>query len=211
MASELLEDMSHHCVCLQEMANDLYILCLTGEDGISTLGEQENAWKILDGLRCQYEQEIWEIPSELFEMLPLLEGVQEEYYEKYQRLDISPELIEKDGILTSFGIVDRLMSSSTFASLEGSGRKGSVSLSDVESAADKFFAELGPVFSSCQKPVMRAIMAMTLSYLPVFFNSPDEIRNYIRNCLGGCSDQAEKEACMDLLLQLMESDGYDLV
>ena len=103
------------------------------------------------------------------------------------------------------------MSSSTFASLETRKDCAGVSREDVEREADRFFAELKPVLSSLQKPVARGVMAMSLSYLPVFFNSPEEIGAYIRNSLGCCADLAEKEACMDLLMQVMESDGYGLL
>lgn len=209
--SELLDNLSQHSMCLQEMVNDLYILCLTEKDAVKAAGEQEPAWKLLRGLLHLYKEKNREIPSDLFELLPRLEGIQEEYNEKYQRLDVSQDMTGEEGTLTSSGMVDRLMSTSTFASLDVTGRKKEVSLEDVEAAADRFFADMGLVFSSCQKPVARAIMSATLSYLPVFFNLPEEIRDYIKNSLGSCSDWAEKEACMDLLLQLMESDGYDLV
>lgn len=208
---QLLEDLSQHNVYLQEMVNDLYILCLTERDAVKSAGEQEAAWKLLRGLWRQSEEANPEIPSELSRLLPRLEGIQEEYYEKYERLDVSQDITGEDGTLTPSGIVDRLMSTSTFASLDAAGERKEAELKDVEEAADRFFADLGPVFASCQKPVVRAIMATTLSCLPVFFNSPDEICNYIKNSLGSCSDWAEKEASIDLLLQLMESDGYDLV
>ena len=89
--------------------------------------------------------------------------------------------------------------------------QGSVTREDMEKAAAQFFAELEPVFASCQKPVVRAIMATTLSYLPISFHSPDELQSHIRNSLECCTDPAEKATCMELLLQMMEMDGYELV
>ena len=55
---------------------------------------------------------------------------------------------------------------------------------------------------------MRAIMATTLSVLPICFNSANEIQTYVENSLGGCSDIAEKEASIDLIHQLMEMEEY---
>ena len=103
------------------------------------------------------------------------------------------------------------MSGSTFVSLKKSRERKNVTKEDVKKAADDYFASVGSVFSSCPKPVARAIMAFTLSCLPVFLNSPDDLQAYIQDSLSCCSDPAEKEACMDLLMQLMERDGYELV
>lgn len=215
-AREMTMVLMEYCTILQEMVNDLYILCLTGDWAVRDAGEEGHAVEILRGLEKLYEQGEREIPQELTDCLPNLEGIQEEYAEKYQRLDFHWEESEdapgEEGELARRGeMVDRLMSASTFASLETRKDCDSVSREDVERAADQFFAELGPVLSSLQKPVARGVMAMSLSYLPVFFNSPEEIREYIRNSLDCCADLAEKEACMDLLLQVMESDGYGLL
>ena len=139
--------------------------------------------------------------------MPELEGVQEEYFEKYQQLSFRQEE-EMDPLAFR---VDMLMSTSTFADLEENKRQGHVTREDLEEVTATFFAELETVFSSSQKPVIRAIMATTLSYLPVRFQSPDELQNYIRNSLDCCTDLAERAVCMELLQQMMEMDGYELV
>ena len=215
-AGEMAEALMAYCTILEEMVNDLYILCLTGDWAVRDAREEGHAVEILRGLQRLYEQGERGIPQELTDRLPNLEGIQEEYAEKYQRLDFHWEESEnvpgEEGELARRGeMVDRLMSSSTFASLETRKDCAGVSREDVEREADRFFAELEPVLSSLQKPVARGVMAMSLSYLPVFFNSPEEIGAYIRNSLGCCADLAEKEACMDLLMQVMESDGYGLL
>ncbi len=215
-AGNMVTALMSYCTNLQEMVNDLYILCLTRESAVRDAGEEKKAAKIIKGLWQLYCQGNREIPEELEDCLSNLEGIQEAYYEKYQQTDFSRkdgrDGTEEEREDTRRGeMVDRLMSSSTFAVLETGKTSGSVSREDVEAAADLFFSELGPVLSSCQKPVARAIMATTLSYLPVCFNSPEEIRDYIQGSLSCCTDQFEKEACMELLVQIMESDGYGLL
>ena len=215
-AGDTIMVLMEYYTSLQEMVNDLYILCLTGDWAVRDAKEEEHAVEILQGLRLLYEQGKRQIPQELTDCLPNLEGIQEEYAEKYQRLDFhwedNQDAPGEEGEMARRGeMVDRLMSTSTFASLEIRKDCDSVTREDVEKAADLFFAEAEPVLSSLQKPVARGVMAMSLSYLPVFFNSPGEIGEYIRNSLACCTDIAEKEACMDLLLQVMESDGYELL
>lgn len=206
-AGELLLNLTEYCNNLEEMVNDLYLLCLTGPEAMRDAAKEASAFAILKGLWRQYENGSREISQQLFAHLPELEGVQEEYFEKYQQLSFRQEE-EMDPLAFR---VDMLMSTSTFADLEENKRQGHVTREDLEEVTATFFAELETVFSSSQKPVIRAIMATTLSYLPVRFQSPDELQNYIRNSLDCCTDLAERAVCMELLQQMMEMDGYELV
>ena len=195
------------------MIYDLYILCLTGNEALRDSSREEAAQAILWGLMEQYRLESREIPEDIAGRLPELEGIQEEYYEKYQALSYrqGEAVGQEDETDLLAARVDMLMSSSSFARLEGKEKQGSVTREELEEAAAAFLGELEPILSSCQKPVMRAIMANTLSDLPIVFSSPDELQDYIQNSLSCCTDPAEKATCMELLLQIMETDGYELV
>jgi hypothetical protein len=206
-AGELLLNLTEYYNHLGEMVNDLYLLCLTGPEAMRDVEKEASAFAILRGLWGQYGKGSRKIPQDIFEHLPNLEGVQEEYFEKYQQLSFHQEE-ETDPLVSR---VDRLMSTSTFADLEENQRQGHVTREDLEEVVATFFAELETIFSSSQKPVMRAIMATTLSYLPICFHSPDELQCYIRNSLDCCTDLAERAICMELLQQMMEMDGYELV
>ena len=110
--------------------------------------------------------------------------------------------------------MERLLSTSAFAPLDEkeSWREDDVvTREDVEAAFDRFVSGVDPVLAACQKPVVRSIMAATLSNLPLSFRSLDEIQEYIKNSLGSCTDRAEKETCMELLQMLMESEDYAMV
>lgn len=201
-----------------EMVNDMYVISLTREDAMRDTSEEAHAWKILTGLCGLYRDGKREIPKQLEAELYFLEGLQENYYEKYQQMDPAPEY--RDGEDETAGksrTVERLLATSMFAVLDGEegwgiGATGqTVSSKDVDAAVDGLISRLEPVFASCQKPIMRAIMATILSSLPLCFNSLDEIRDYIKNSLGSCGDRVEKEASMELLQQLMESGDYALV
>lgn len=212
-ASEVLYLYSDTWQMLQDMINDLYIVCLTRADAIKDMAEEGNALSILAALYEQYQGgACGEIADEITERLYLLEGVQESYYEKYQRLDPAPEYQEGEDESAYAGrCVDKLLSASPFVSLEETYEKGRVEKNDVETAANAFFAQLEPVFAANPKPVVRAIMATVLSNLPVCFNSLDEIQGYIANSFASCTDSAEKETSMELLQKLMESEDYGMV
>lgn len=212
LASERLNVLAEYYQLVEELVNDLYVLALTREDAVRDTGEEAHACCILNTLYELYGQSKRQIPESLDQELAALEGTQETYYEKYQRLDPAPEYEEGEEESAAKGRwVDWLLSSSPFASLEETSAGGVVERRDVEREAEAFFALLDPVFKSVQKPVMRAIMATTLSYLPLCFNSLDEIQEYIRNSFESCTDLAEKDTCKELLQQMMESDGYAVV
>lgn len=213
LAGETLYRLSDTWRTLQEMVNDLYVICLTRADAMRDTVEETNALMILKELYAQRESGVYgAIADEVTEHLYLLEGVQESYDEKYQRLGPAPEYQNgEEASAYSARCVDKLLSASSFASLEEDQEVGTVTRSDVEAAANAFFAQLEPVFAANAKPVVRAIMAAVLSNLPVFFNSLDEIERYIANSFGSCTDSAEKETCMELLLKLMEYEDYGMV
>lgn len=212
-ASEVLYLYADTLQMLQDMVNDLYVLCLTRTDAMKDAKEEENALFILKGLYERHQNQAWgEIEDAVTERLYLLEGVQESYYEKYQRLDPAAEYQKGEDETAFWGrCVDRLLSASSFAPLEDPCAGQTVERADVEAAANALIARLDPVFSEQPKPVVRAIMATVLANLPVCFNSLDEIQSYIANSFASCTDQAEKETCMELLQQLMEYEEYGMV
>lgn len=210
LASSRLVAMSEYLQMMQELVNDLYVLYLTRDDAIRDAALEEHVGHILDGLCQVYREGSVSIPEELCEELTFLEGVQEEYFEGYTCLEPVPASCRREqGNLSRGYQVERLLSSSPYVSLYEEKEKGTVTAEAAEAAANEFIAKLEPMLAACQKPVMRAIMAATLSSLPVCFNSLDEVEKYIEGSFGSCSDFAEKETCKELLLQLMEMDEYD--
>ncbi len=212
-ASEALYLFSDTWQMLQEMLNDIYVICLAREDAMKDTDKEENALFILNGLFCQHEAGVYgEIADEITERLYLLEGVQEHYFEKYQRLDAAPEYQAGEDETAYYGrCVDKLLSSSPFVSMEENRGERTVDRKDVEEAANAFFARVEPVFAASPKPVVRAIMATVLSNLPVCFNSLDEVSDYITNSFASCTDSAEKETSKELLQKLMEYEDYGMV
>lgn len=206
LAGEMLNALSEYYQMMQEMINDLYLICITKEDAVRDVSREMYSINILKGL---LEMKGSEIPEKVEQELYGLEGVQEEYYEKYMRLDPVPDYQEGEPEeITKMRIADLLMSTSTFVSLDQKQCMQTVTREDTERAFDDFVKKMEQVFAGCQKPVMRAIMAATLSVLPICFNSAGEVQSYVENSLGGCSDMAEKEACIELIHQLMEIEDY---
>lgn len=213
VAGEYLFDISEHLQMAVEIVNDIYVICLSRADAMRDTSEEAHTWSIIKELCELYRAGERQIPEAVEAKLYLLEGLQESYYEKYLRMDSAPEYRDgEDESAYKSRCVEKLLSTSAFAELsEVQEQEKAVESKDVDKAAEDFAARLEPVFCTCEKPVMRAIMATVLSNLPICFNSLDEIRDYVKNSLGSCADRAERETCMELLQQLMESEDYALV
>ena len=76
-------------------------------------------------------------------------------------------------------------------------------------AANRFFEEFSAAFEGQPRLLVRAVMAKALSSLPVFFQSLDEVQEYIRNSLVSCTDYMEKAITMKLITDMMEQDGME--
>lgn len=205
---EILTEDSGIYMLLIDLINDLYLMFLAKADAVVDLAEEELLGGIAAGILGQFKEESQTpLEEEITEKLVLLEGRQESFYEKYAQQDLNSEELEEPyrEILKK---VEILMSGSSFVSLED--MPASEEKADrvyVEQKAQTFFTELDGLFKGLKKPVVRAVMAQMLSKLPVCFNSADEIESYIRTSLESCTDIYEKEASIELLTELMESEN----
>lgn len=202
-------------VSLQEIINDLYVLSLAKSDAVIDVNEENLYRTLILGVLNDMTENRGSEPSEDYDsLLTQLEGRQEVYYERYLRSEFPPETPEllADPDYVRARNIDLLLSGSSFMDLkkvtaEGGDAEAEPELVDrayLEKTAEAYFKELDDVFSGTSRPVMRAIMAKVLSDLPVYFNSLDEIKAYIRGSLTSCGDEAEKETCKELLEELME-------
>ena len=193
-------------VSLQEIINDLYVLSL----------EESLYRSIITGVLNDLTNKDGGEPEESYTaLLTQMEGRQEAYYERYLRSEFpqeTPELLADPDYVRASN-VDLLLSGSSFMDLkkvaaecdqEKGGTQELVDRAYLEKTVEAYFSELDTVFSGTSKPVMRAIMAKVLSDLPVYFNSIDEMKSYIRGSLESCGDEAEKETCKELLEELMK-------
>lgn len=212
LVSEGLLAESEFYQSLQDMMNDLYVLCLTCKDAVRDSKEEASAWKLLQKISKTVQAGEPVDFDALEEELQDLEGVQERCWEQFLRMEPAPAHQEGERPQAFLGRqVELLLSTSPFVPLNEETdpeQKGEVTLQDVEKAVQEYIACADPVLKSVQKPVARAIMAGGLSILPVTFSSIEEIETYIKNSLSSCTDLAEKEACRELLEQLMEREDY---
>ena len=215
-ASQVLTDESGFYVMVQDVINDLCVLMFARQDAVIDVSEEEFYRSVISSIQVKLDQEDFTVgEDEFLHQLTQLEGRQEVYYERYLKVEVLNEESADDGDYIRSMNVDRLLSGSSFAELiKEEGREtlpgeesAIVDKSYLNQQAQAYIQELEELFADAPKPVVRAVMAKVLSDLPVYFNSIDEIQEYVRGSFSSCLDRAEKETCMELLEELMDYEN----
>lgn len=97
-----------------------------------------------------------------------------------------------------------LLGNSLFVDLEAEGGR-TVDRACLKDAADVLTGKLLLALEQQQKMQNRAMIAAVLAQLPVFFNSHNEVMDYVRGSLAGCHETEEKAAGIALMRELMRA------
>jgi hypothetical protein len=202
-------------VFMQEVLNNLYTVILSAP---YVMNEKKDISICKDILKIVHEQfsnnKYTNIEEDVLNQFTLLEGRQEEIYEEYTNLEtILSDVKEKntnlieglmlEKIYRRIDIAQLLLSSSLFVELDEVEVNDIVDESYVDKITKEFIEELSELFVNSSQSVMRAVIASTISKMPVFFLSPDDVTNYVTSSLNQCKDLAEKYACKEIITNLM--------
>ena len=195
-----------------------------------SLGVAATVIKGINELFTGNRTDIWELAGEPFELekdmlswlselLDELTGKQETISEILdmseatlgQITEVHSGAIDSLGLTEDFDLLLRfslLNSNSTFAELgigtEGSADSVEVTQQMADEMAGKLISEVKELFKGSSRILRRAIMANTLEKIPVFFNTPQEVADYISVSLLQCDDEAEKYASKKIIMDEME-------
>ncbi len=222
-----LNDISDLYMLLQQLINEVYSVVLAwGYGPVEDAKQPQN--KVICGINALFLQQDWEewkdAPEEpeerlawLGEHFHLIEGQQEHLYEAInmadavleETCDAQKDTIEKLGLTQSYRELNyemQLSSNSLFIELTDQSEEQKVTPQQAEEAASTLIAELKASFRGHSRMLRRAVMANTLEKMPVFFTTPQEVADYISHSLAQCSDEAEKYASKQLILEMIEND-----
>lgn len=193
---------------LQKVVNGIYALCLTlpyGSGDSKVVRETKAIWCHL--AKREYEDEML-IPLEgkiekYVEQSSYLESVLFEIKSSYKR-ELTEMGMEK--FFENLFLVSNLLSDSLFIDLEKSLEEETAEDAYVQEQTEKFLQELSDKLSMVSRPVKKAIMGRMLESLPRFFQSTEEIEQYIRVNLLGCQDKAEKYIVITILRDLIQEE-----
>lgn len=215
-SAAFINDVVSDYLMLIELVNDLYSMMLACEIKPQLSDACMKAIKIIQIVYEALEAED-DIPAEAYDMLMVLEGTQEQAGEYKMLLESSIydivstnqenlvrlKLDERYRILDT---LDKLLSGSMFVDIDN------ISMYDTTPAdteaiirvKDQLVSKFADLFAANTIAVNRGIMAKILSNIPVFFNSQQEIKDYIEYSLNHCSNKSEVKASYLVISQMME-------
>lgn len=208
--SEKIHALTDFYYMLQKITNGIYALCkilpyVKKQSPIQKSGRQIfgclGAGKCEEGMLVPMEGKI----EPLVEASSYLESVLFEIQSSYDK-----ELAKEDltMLYEDLMIVANLLSDSLFMDLMKSEEEKADDLY-VQSCGKQLFDELAEKMSHVSRPVKRAIMAQVLEKLPIVFKNAEEVEQYIRLNLMGCSDKAEKCVVLTILNDLIMEEEQE--
>ena len=211
--TDIIQDYVSNFLMISEIINDLLISLYTYSFADkSYLKDAFDVSKTILGEIISAE-DIYAASDNFDSLFAKIEGEQENAYDEVLSLEAGfEELYDSyyevydDEIKNRFDILyksDKLTSSSLYMDID-TPRSEITVVSDeadeayIEKLKSELEAELTEHFKKISRLEKRSIMAKVLSLMPVFFNSPQEIKEYFEFALNSCANKDELVAVNDL-------------
>lgn len=204
---------------LQELMNEVYARLLTTSYaglGENEMEEEENAViAIITSVANHFISGNKEdLPMELLDQFAPLEGIQEALMEDLVYLEEAlfeldrngrdlAESIMCDKILNVLLLSKDLLSNSIFIDFDEVRDTTTVDEDMMHNVIESIEQSYKDKFTTSDKKMVRAIMANSLSKMPVFFQSHTEVMDYVVYSLEHCGDHHEKIAAVEIIRGIM--------
>lgn len=223
-AADFIDEETNLFMILQGLINRAYVLIIAAPYVDNSDSESKACLNIIRSVHaCFGDREYISLPDDVTDTFAFLEGVPERNYEQLQSVEYVLDTIKNNHI----GIVKNIMVDTIYQGLFMAQNLLAdslfVDLSDIENIfeeknkaeaevdaecyvtemRDSLIADLTEFFKNHQKLVNKSVMSVILSYLPVFFNNITEIQDYVYNALSNCTNEAEKQAAIEIIKCIM--------
>ncbi len=200
---------------MAEVINDTIAIGLS--DSLRNLSdtsrEREIIKNVISMVKSNTQDDFSDVSEDFTEVFESLEGVQEElgmtistyeYVIDMANIELAEE-VSKYELKNEFNLLrmlSGLSSTNLFIDFNKKPNNEIITTGELDKITENIIDEFKEFFSKHNRNVNRAVMAITLSVIPVFFNNISEIQDYIYNSISQCKDDAEKIACKELLYSL---------
>lgn len=216
-----LNTLSDFYLGMMEVMNPLYALILT------------SPYAYMDGNEATYDKQVLKnisqvvndyfntsnkkgLPLDIEDQLYYTEGKQEllldeiSQYETvfYEIKNNNSQIIDSLMLRPLFQCLDTsqiLLGNSLFVELNQEENNNLLSENEIKQKEQELFTQFTDLFEKCSKPVERAIIANTISKVPMLFHTSTEVMDYVNYSLNQCKDLAEKKACVSILESLCDT------
>lgn len=212
-SAQFLNSVVTEYMLIVELVNDLYVMLLAISVRNNTSDKCHKAMEVIASAVRADDGEL----ETVYTMLNDIVGEQEIAGEHKVMLesavyDITTGFIDDitriglDETYRSLEKMDKLLSGSMFVDIDNIAIAGVIKVDSdyIAACKEKLADEFAKLFERNSMTVNRAIMAKILSNIPVFFNTTDEIKEYIQGSLSRCSEQSEFLADYIVIKQMME-------
>ena len=196
-----------------ELVNDLYVMMLAVSAKSSVSESCQKAMSLIGKAVAASGDEI----ESVYAMLDEIVGEQEQAGEHKVMLEsavydittgFSEDIArcELEKTYRDLETIDKLLSGSMFVDIDNIAVAGALTVDSDYLAAckEKLVGEFAELFDENTMTVNRAVMAKILSNIPVFFNTTDEIKEYVTGSLTRCREKSELLADYIVIKQMME-------
>jgi hypothetical protein len=132
------------------------------------------------------------ILDELCQLEPVFYEIKENYKSKINSLMLGP-------LYYSLDVSQKLLGNSLFAELDIDENNKKVNEHYIRQSEEELFTKLTELFDKSPKVVIRAVMANIISKMPVFFETKNDVMEYVAYTLEQCKDLAEKTASIKII------------
>ena len=212
-----IENIVTDYLMLEDIVNEVYAVmtaCIYVKDETQEMGY---APKILDWVLEAMENEtpidemaedcffaLEGTPETLSEKLMKGEGLLFDLWSQYQKELESQNLMEE---YADLNLVSKLLCNSVFIDLKPDELTPEIADSIyIEQVKKDLVEEFARSFASQNKLINRARMAMVMGNVPVFFNSQQEISDYLNYALEHCNNNSELKAVIAIIDEMMEEE-----
>lgn len=229
-SSKNLSDIADLYMQLGELINSLYIIILEtvyeekphdGRKAVTTIirgvnslftGKESSVWKAASGELLNNGTDMLSWLSGFFgditgqqedikDTINTAEAVLDETVSSHQDAIERLNLMEKFTVLKHISL---LSSSSIFAEFDKETEDTKVTAEMANETAAKLISEVKELFKGRSRMLRRAVMANTVDKMPVFFNNPQDVADYISSSLAQCDDEAEKYASKEIIMDAIK-------
>ncbi len=220
--SDIMSSITADYLALMEIINDTLVVLYTNDFYDADYLRED--YKISSGIiyDLSTSDDPISLESKIIEQFPKLEGKQEEAYETLASIDANLDNLYQEyydmygeEVTARFDILrktDLLTSSSMFMDIDKPEITVVVDEADeayINQEKEKLISEFANHFESIGKLERRSTMAKVLSYMPVFFNTKQEIKDYFKYALSSCTDKSELSACNDIITDMIMYDSVE--
>lgn len=215
-AAAFIEETVNTYMTLAADINNLYVLVLTAPYGEWAFPGREQAEQIIRITEQAFEGEFATESDymdavtdaltglegkleEPLELVAMMEGALEDsrmYQDLQESLMLRP-------LYESLRVCALLRSDSVFADMNEKPQEIPVTQEILDEVGAKLLDDFLDGFKKQKRAVRRAVMAGTLSRMPVFFGGRQDVLDYVRGALYGCTNQAELAGSIGMLRDIM--------